>query len=119
MPRQAEAAWDDLREQLYEMNWSSASEREQVRRTSFSVASIASQHDEEARQAETIEPFSQKEVLDLTRSDAYTRSSLRHVRLFCKMKFVRGFEGGVFGSRTQQFQLPWHSIINSWTISLS
>ena len=64
MPRQAEAAWDDLREQLYEMNWSSASEREQVRRTSFSVASIASQHDEEARQAETIEPFSQKEVLD-------------------------------------------------------
>ena len=64
MPRQAEAAWNDLREQLYGMNWSSASEREQVRRTSFSVASIASQHDEEARQAETIKLFSQKEVLD-------------------------------------------------------
>jgi len=73
-----EAAWDDLREQSYEINWSPASGREQVRRTSFSVASIARQHDEEARQAETIELFSQKEVLDahLTCSNAYTRSSL-------------------------------------------
>jgi hypothetical protein len=102
------------------MNWSSASEREQVRRTSFSVASIASQHDEEARQAETIELFSQKEVLDarILRAAMLTLV-LRSVRLFCKMKFVRGFEGGISGSRTQQFQLPWHSIINSWTISLS